>query len=188
MADVTDIVNKCLEDEAICMSTDDNAPELVLRVRLMDDDTKDGLELIKLVMESLLHSLTLKGVAGINRVLMRATVHEGVEHWVLETEGTNLQEVLAMPGVDYTKTISNHVLEVLKCLGLEAARHVLLKELRKVIEFDGSYVNYRHLSVLCDSMTRAGQIMPITRHGINRTDTSFLQQCTFEETVDIFTR
>ena len=79
--------------------------------------------------------------------------------WILETEGTNLQEVLAMPGVDFSRTTSNHVLEVLQCLGLEAARHTLLRELRKVIEFDGSYINYRHLSVLCDSMTRARMCM-----------------------------
>ena len=54
-----------------------------------------------------------------------------------------------------------------------------------MIEFDGSYVNYRHLAILCDVMTYRGHLMAITRHGINRQDTGPLMRCSFEETVDI---
>ena len=39
-------------------------------------------------------------------------------------------------------------------LGIEATRGALLNELRLVISFDGSYVNYRHLSVP-DNLTAA---------------------------------
>jgi len=46
-----------------------------------------------------------------------------------------------------------------------------------VISFDGSYVNYRHLSLLCDIMTCKGHLMAITRHGINRQDTGALARC-----------
>ena len=38
----------------------------------------------------------------------------------------------------------------------------------KVLNFYGLYVNYRHLSLLCDVMTAKGHLMAITRHGINR--------------------
>ena len=93
-----------------------------------------------------------------------------------------------MPGIDYTRTTSNHIIDTIDVLGIEAARNALLKELRGVIEFDGSYVNYRHLAILCDSMTRGGHFMAITRHGINRTENGPLQQCSFEETVDILYR
>jgi DNA-directed RNA polymerase II subunit RPB1 len=48
--------------------------------------------------------------------------------------------------------------------GIEACRAALLKELRNVIEFDGSYVNYRHLAILCDIMCHSGELMPITRY------------------------
>ena len=97
-------------------------------------------------------------------------------------------QVMCMPGIDYTRTTSNHIIETIDVLGIEAARNALLKELRGVIEFDGSYVNYRHLAILCDSMTRGGHFMAITRHGINRTENGPLQQCSFEETVDILYR
>lgn len=52
-----------------------------------------------------------------------------------------------------------------------------------VISFDGSYVNYRHLALLCDVMTAKGHLMAITRHGINRQDLGPLMRCSFEETV-----
>jgi DNA-directed RNA polymerase II subunit RPB1 len=57
-----------------------------------------------------------------------------------------------------------------------------------VIEFDGSYVNYRHLANLVDSMTYRGYFMAITRHGINRAETGPLHQASVEETVDILFR
>ena len=49
-----------------------------------------------------------------------------------------------------------------------------MKELQGVIEFDGSYVNYRHLALLGNLMTHRGTFMAITRHGINRADTGVL--------------
>jgi DNA-directed RNA polymerase II subunit RPB1 len=66
-----------------------------------------------------------------------------------------------------------------------AVRNTLLRELRGVIEFDGSYVNYRHLAILVEVMTYRGHLMSITRHGINRVETGPLMRCSFEETVDI---
>lgn len=68
-------------------------------------------------------------------------------------------------------------------LGVEACRAALLNEVRAVISFDGSYVNYRHLAMLCDIMTFRGHLMSITRHGINRQETGPLMRCSFEETV-----
>jgi DNA-directed RNA polymerase II subunit RPB1 len=52
---------------------------------------------------------------------------------------------------------------------VEAARQAVFNEMRDVISFDGSYVNYRHLALLADTMCMSGSIMPVTRHGINKT-------------------
>jgi DNA-directed RNA polymerase II subunit RPB1 len=90
--------------------------------------------------------------------------------------------------VDHTRTVSNHLVEIIEVLGIEEVRNALLKEMRNVIEFDGSYVNYRHMGVLCDVMTSRGHLMAITRHGINRNGNGPLAQCSFEETVDILYR
>lgn len=70
-------------------------------------------------------------------------------------------------------------------MGIEAVRLSLINELRFVLDTYGIYVNYRHLSTLCDVMTQRGIITSITRHGINRVDTGPLRKCSFEETVEI---
>ena len=70
---------------------------------------------------------------------------------------------MCLDGVDFTRMYSNSCLEIFDVLGIEAARATIMKELRGVIEFDGSYVNYRHLALLCDLMTHRGHLMAITR-------------------------
>ena len=73
----------------------------------------------------------------------------------------------------------------LQCLGIEAVRKAIEREMYNVISFDGSYVNYRHLALLCEIMTSKGHLMAITRHGINRQETGALARCSFEETVRV---
>ncbi|CAD7977147.1 unnamed protein product, partial [Amoebophrya sp. A25] len=51
--------------------------------------------------------------------------------------------------------------------------------------FDGAYVNYRHLAVLCDTMSNRGHLMAISRHGVNKADHGPLMKCSFEETVEM---
>lgn len=72
---------------------------------------------------------------------------------------------------------------MLQVLGVEAVRKAVEREMNHVISFDGSYVNYRHLALLCDIMTCRGHLMAITRHGINRQEVGALMRCSFEETV-----
>lgn len=47
--------------------------------------------------------------------------------WVLDTEGVNLLAVMSMEEVDYTRTTSNHIVDIIDTLGIEAARNALLK-------------------------------------------------------------
>ena len=72
--------------------------------------------------------------------------------------------------VDSTRTTCNDVVETNQVLGIEGCRQQLLNELRGVLSASGSYINYRHLSMLVDVMTFRGHLMAVTRHGINRVD------------------
>merc|ERR1719440_2604295 len=96
-----------------------------------------------------------------------------------------MEEVMQIPEVDFARVQSNHIVEILKVLGIEATRAALLFHIRMVISFDGSYVNYRHLGTMCDIMANRGHLMAITRHGVNRTNLGPLMKCSFEETVEI---
>ena len=151
--------------------------------------------LLKKMEHQLLNEISLKGIPGIKKVYMReenaVSYNEQTgefsksKEWILDTDGVNLSQILATRGVNVSKTVSNDIVEILQVLGIEAARQALLNELRAVISFDGSYVNYRHLALLCDTMCQKGFLMAITRHGINRVDRGPLMKCSFEEMVEM---
>ena len=183
--------------------SEDNSDKLVIRCRVLGSPDKDddmgSIEediFLRQLENTMLNSVSLRGVKGVKRVFLTQQdavtitedgsirVEKGKE-WVLETDGVNLKTVMCIDGVDFMRTYSNSCVEIFNVLGIEAARAAIMKELRGVIEFDGSYVNYRHLALLCDLMTQRGSLMAITRHGINRAETGALMRCSFEETVEI---
>ncbi|KAK4416074.1 DNA-directed RNA polymerase II subunit RPB1 [Sesamum alatum] len=203
MADIAEKINLEFEDDLTCIFNDDNAEKLILRIRIMNDEAPKG-ELqdesaeddvfLKKVESNMLTEMALRGIPDINKVFIKNSKvnkfddNEGFKaenEWMLDTEGVNLLAVACHEDVDSRRTTSNHLIEVIEVLGIEAVRKALLDELRVVISFDGSYVNYRHLAILCDTMTYRGHLMAITRHGINRNDTGPMMRCSFEETVDI---
>lgn len=195
-------------DMAIIMS-DDNAEVPVIRCRMKNIDQQKSLDedvdteedvMLKRLENHMLDEVTLKGVKGISRAFINERQRyrqmpngeilvggdaPGAKEWILDTSGTALKDVLTVDGVDTTRTYSNSFEEILNVLGIEATRGLLVRELTQVLAFDGSYVNHRHLALLCDIMTTRGILMAITRHGINRNDTGALMRCSFEETVEI---
>ncbi|RZR76521.1 hypothetical protein BHM03_00001335 [Ensete ventricosum] len=206
MADIGERINHEFGDDLTCIFNDDNAEKLILRIRITNDDAPPKGEeaqvesdeaddvFLKKIESNMLTEMALRGIPEIKKVFIKSgkvsrfDEKEGMEHdveWMLDTEGVNLLAVMCHQAVDATRTTSNHLVEVIQVLGIEAVRRALLDELRAVISFDGSYVNYRHLAILCDTMTHRGHLMAITRHGINRNDTGPMMRCSFEETVDI---
>ncbi|GKA54599.1 DNA-directed RNA polymerase II subunit 1 [Tanacetum coccineum] len=156
MADIAEKINLEFDDDLTCIFNDDNAEKLILRIRIMNDEAPKG----ELQDESAEDDVFLKKIES------------------------NMLTEMALRGIPDINKV-NHLIEVIEVLGIEAVRRSLLDELRVVISFDGSYVNYRHLAILCDTMTYRGHLMAITRHGINRNDTGPMMRCSFEETVDI---
>ncbi|XP_061171699.1 DNA-directed RNA polymerase II subunit RPB1-like [Saccostrea echinata] len=211
MEQISEKITAGFGDDLNCIFNDDNAEKLVLRIRIMNSDESkmqneeeivDKMEddvFLRCIEANLLSDMTLQGIEAIAKVYMHLPntedkkrifiTEEGefkaVAEWILETDGTALMKVLSQRDVDPIRSTTNDIVEVFSILGIEAVRKSIEKEMNHVISFDGSYVNYRHLSLLCDSMTAKGHLMAITRHGINRQETGALARCSFEETVDI---
>ncbi|KAL3958875.1 hypothetical protein ACCO45_007037 [Purpureocillium lilacinum] len=207
---IDDVAQRIKEDYAADLAiiySDNNADEQVIRLRTLkkgdDKDRESEMEddvMLKRLESHLLDNLTLRGVPGIERAFLtkgtRLTVDaDGTElaikddprctQWYLDTSGSALREVLAVDGVDASRTYTNDLWQIVEVFGIEAARSALVKELTNVLAFDGSYVNHRHIALLVDVMTYRGSISAVTRHGINRADTGALMRCSFEETVEI---
>lgn len=122
--------------------------------------------------------LSLKGIKGIERAMIKK---EGDEYFVY-TEGSNLAEVMTVPGVDPYRTTTNNIYELFEVLGIEAARNAIMREIQKVLDEQGREVDRRHIMVLADAMCLEGDIQQIGRHGITGEKASVLARASFEVT------
>lgn len=84
----------------------------------------------------------------------------------------------------YTQTYTNHILEVNKVLGIEAARARIIFEIDYTMSNHGMSVDPRHIQLLGDVMTYKGEILGITRNGLAKMRDSVLQLASFEKTTD----
>jgi hypothetical protein len=66
---------------------------------------------------------------------------------------TNLLAVMGTPGVDATKTKSNHIMETNQTLGIEAARRSIIDEIQYTMKSHGMNIDRRHMMLLADLMT-----------------------------------
>lgn len=180
LLDITVWINKTF-NHVWCSCSDENAenPRVIVRL-FVNNNGMDNHAKMKQLYCKMTQETVIQGYKNITRVLENA---EGY----IETLGIDMENVMANARVDPYRTRCNDVMTTFNTLGIEAARQVLYDEICKVIEFDGSYVDYRHTAMLIDTMTYKGSLMAITRHGINRTETGVLMRCSFEETVNVIT-
>ena len=185
--------------------SDDNSSELIGRISIKAEingkedeqlnglsDQSDIISIFKNIQEDILNNVVIKGVKGITNIVMSEQDYYSFSNgeinkektWILETDGVNLLNVFNSLYVDFIHTYSNDIIEVYNCLGIEAARELLIEQITEVIEYEGSYINDRHIELLCDIMTNKGILTAINRQGINRGDIGPLAKCSFEDTTD----
>lgn len=128
-----------------------------------------------------IRDLKLKGVKGITRVII--SKDKEIDEWVLFTAGSNLPDVLSIPGVDPTRIKTNHIQEIRDTLGIEATRQSIVDEATAVLQDQGLDVDIRHIMLVSDIMTQDGNLRQIGRHGISGEKESVLARASFEVTV-----
>ncbi|KAK3410062.1 hypothetical protein EUGRSUZ_J02108 [Eucalyptus grandis] len=144
-------------------------------------------------LKNMLPNVIVKGI----KTVERAVVNKGKEKYKdkegkvkerekysLVVEGTGLQEVMGTEGVDGRKTKSNHIIEIQQTLGIEAARWCIIEEIQFIMSNHGMSIDIRHMMLLADLMTFRGEVLGITRFGIQKMDKSVLMLASFEKTSD----
>ena len=197
-----------------CVYSDYNMDKLVFRIRMNSSvfaknrnrikvkgvldslDQSDEIYMLKNFQDTLLNNIVLRGINGIANVIPRRLQNMVVKDeskytrkdvWVLDTTGSNLLETLALDFIDNTRTYSNDIKEVFDVLGIEAARQIIYNEMNDVMEFSGGvYINYHHLSLLCDRMTCNKDMVSIFRSGILNDDIGPIAKGTFEVHTEVF--
>jgi len=127
----------------------DQAEKPVIRLRVIsdaargsaavdDDDAGGGGDLddetyMKEIEDTLLNQLKLRGVRNVEKLYYRTDDRMGwnrnsgvikicEKEPIFETDGSNLLDVMRNPDVDYTRTVTNNIVEILEILGIEACR------------------------------------------------------------------
>ena len=176
--------------------SDFNSDKLVMRIRLTNEfksSTKDDILNLKKLQTRLLTTIVIRGIPGIKSVSYRKDTnycelvnnkYEPITQYILDTDGSNFLEIMNHPYVNGNAVLSSHVHDIYENLGIEAARAILLSEITTLFMEAGG-VDYRHLGLLCDVMTRIGKLMSVDRYGINKNDIGPLAKASFEETEKI---
>ena len=120
----------------------------------------------------------IKGVEGIHRAVIRRVGG----HYVVYTEGSNLEKVLEIAHVNKKMTTTNSILEIYEALGIEAARNAIINEASRTLEEQGLTVDIRHIMLVADLMSNDGDVKAIGRHGISGRKSSVLARAAFEIT------
>lgn len=205
MDDVHFAIKNTYHDDVNCLYSDYNSDNLVFHIRLTNKskkanvqkslDQSDEIYILQNFQTEILDNLVLRGIKNISRVIPRKITDSLVEEdgifvkketWVLDTVGTNLLDILGLDYIDANRSYTNDIQEIYRVLGIEAARQAIFNEISEVIEFDSTYINYHHLSVLCDRMTCNSKMVSIFRHGINNDNIGPIAKASFEETPEMF--
>ena len=207
--DIHFAIKNAYNNDVSCVYSDYNADKLIFRIRLNNIisskkkstnkqqslDQQDEIYMLKNFQDQLLDNLILRGVKNINKVVPRKITDSLVkedgsyvktETWVVDTVGTNLLDLLGLDYIDVNRTYTNDIQEIYNVLGIEAARQAIFNEISEVIEFDSTYINYHHLSLLCDRMTCNSTMVSMFRHGINNDNIGPISKASFEETPEMF--
>jgi len=168
MEELVDNVNKI---RGIGAKIDDS----IIKVTLDEPSYKKLLDVVET-----LKILKVKGIDGIKRIIIRKEPNEG---YVIYSEGSNLEKVLEIEGVDPFRTTTNDIQAVGRVLGIEAARNMIIQEAYNTLSEQGLNVDRRHIMLVSDVMTSDGTIRAIGRHGVSKQKESVLSRAAFEITV-----
>ena len=188
--------NKKIEiliNKAGLKQTHTSVKKIVERLNEIGFDVKEGVNSITLdaseysfkeiyKLKEKLKNTIISGVKGIEQILI---VKRGKD-FVIITLGTNLKEIIKLKEIDKNKIISNDLYEIAGVFGIEAARHLIINEIKEVINSQGIDINEKHLTLISDAMTNTGEVKGVTRMGIIAQKASILARATFETPVKQF--
>ena len=171
----------------------DNSPTPIVHVRF--DANNYNFNTLVQFQEMIINKYKIKGIANIlesNKVVEESytdfdsngNVRTDQKHFVIMTEGINLQEIAQINGINLEETVCNDIVTIYETYGIEAARAAYIREFTTAIESAGGFSNYQHIEILTDAITHMGYLIAVNRHGANKLDTDPFSRASFEKTVE----
>lgn len=158
--------------------TSDNAKQIIIRCYIRSSVTSNEINenVIKDVMKNIKQTV-IRGVSGIKSstvvVVQKSIITDDgsikqKKVYGINTNGSNLEEILDNPYVDQSRTQTDSVIEIEEIYGVEAARHKIINEIRNAM----SDVSKEHCSLYADEMTYSGKVTPIHKTGLQKREMS----------------
>lgn len=122
-------------------------------------------------------------ICGVDRIQNMFFIKQQNE-WYIQTDGSNLEDIVNLPFVDSFKTYSNDIWEMYNLFGIEAVRSYIVEELTNLMPS----IHQSHITLLADRMTVSGKLKSISRYTRKYENSSVLSKATFEETLSGFLR
>ena len=126
-----------------------------------------------------IQEVVIKGIKGIERAHLRKS--EWKEYYIV-VQGKDLSPLLFIEGVDTSRIETNNIHNMAKIFGIEAARRLIMKEAKDVLDNYGLEVDIRHIMFVADLITHRGKIDSVGRYGVSGKKASVLARAAFEET------
>lgn len=186
-----DLSEGCVEVEPVDMKKFDRIINAIKNEGIKDIGVKKKARTVAIYPKGEVDIKTLKSLrekimdiqAGGITEIFNALVRKEGEDWIINTIGSNLEQVLSIKEVDEARSITNSIYEVVKILGVEAARNVIISEALKTLQEQGLEVDIRHVMLVGDIMTFTGEVKSIGRYGVAGAKSSILARAAFEETI-----
>lgn len=187
---ITERLNEQYEDMTCIFSPDSKYLDIFVDTKDidMDDDklffvNQDNVREVYLdeVVIPNIKKLVVSGIEGIHHIFFNRD-NERKGEWMVETEGSNLLELLAHPDVDMPRVISNNVWDIYNIFGIEATREFMIRQFITVMPS----INKCHITLLVDKMTYRGTINSISRYTMRGEENGPMGKASFEETLDNF--
>lgn len=160
------------------VNTSENADKIVLRLYIRNSffkKSKDSQinQLVKFI-KTKLNETVIRGIEGIistntDNNIARSYIDDSgaVKNKILPiimTSGTNMNALFENDYIDQYKTFSNSIIEIREMLGIEAARTMIINEIRNMIPT----VDIRHYMLYADEMCSTGEVTAIEKSGIDK--------------------
>ena len=201
MEDIYFAIKKYDPTKIVYQFTDDNSKELIGRISLKMKNDKEVpgiqdqnniIDIFKNINEDLMNNVSIKGIQNIKDIIISENKKitkidneiQNIDNYYLETDGTNLIELINNRYVDPNNTFSNDIIEMYNIFGIESARERLISEIIEVVKHEGEYINTRHISKWKIKYSNKGLLFSINRQGINSGDIGPLAKSSFEDTTD----
>ncbi len=158
-----------LIDKRIRKKTEVSDKEIVVKGD-KNASLKDLMNLKEIALSSIVY-----GIKGIKDVSIMKD-----EEYVLVANGIAIKQVAALDEIDESRIYSNDIAEMYEHYGVEAARQVIINEIMEVVRSQGLSINERHVLLIADVMTYAGEPRGMTRYGIVADKSNVLTRASFE--------